>query len=91
MKKLLFVFLFALASMSTFANTIEVKPLENLTEESQIQKELSSANKDEKTVTCYIYVDGEVEAYEYSCFFCWGGAMNGCYAAGCQFYATCGS
>lgn len=90
MKKLLFVLLFTLTSMVTFANTIDVKPLENLTEESQIQKDENSTNKDEKTVFCYFYIDGEVEEYSYSCFFCWGGAMNGCYAEGCQYYGICG-
>lgn len=55
--------------------------------------EAISVNSNEgelKTVTCYIYVDGDFEEYTYSCFFCWGGSQNGCVAEGCAYYVTCG-
>lgn len=88
-KKLLFVLLFTLTSMVTFANTGEKKMTVPLKE--KVETKATVENEELKVVTCYIQVDGEFEAYEYSCFFCWGRAMNGCYAAGCQFYATCGN
>lgn len=83
--------LFTLTSMLTFANTGEKKMTVTLNEKAKVEVKAKVENEELKVVTCYIQVDGEFEAYEYSCFFCWGGAMNGCYAAGCQFYATCGN
>lgn len=80
-------------SVFTFANTppSEVNQKVNVeTLEKKAVEIVDSFKIDEtKTVQCVIFVDGEPEIYEYSCFFCWGGSMNGCMAEGCKFYLVC--
>ncbi|MDG2432697.1 hypothetical protein [Flavobacterium sp.] len=45
------------------------------------KKEASDKKKnEEKTVGCSIWDGNNWVRHEYSCFFCWGGATNGCIA-----------
>lgn len=84
MKKFVFSLL-AIASFS-FASATEIKTGEPIKEKpasaiTVAKNEAVKETEELKTVTCYVS-DGEGGwiQHQYSCFFCWGGAKNGCIA-----------
>ena len=88
MKKFVFSLL-AIASFS-FASATEIKTGEPIKEKvvteitvakNETVNETVNETEELKTVTCYVS-DGEGGwiQHQYSCFFCWGGAKNGCIA-----------
>jgi hypothetical protein len=101
MKKIVLT-LFLMFSVCTFANNTTngnpKKEKNGVSKNEAAKKELDSiavekrneqTTEEIKKVFCVIFVDNEPEIFEYSCFFCWGGAKNGCMAAGCKFYLVC--
>ncbi len=101
MKKIVLT-LFLIFSVCTFANNTTngnpKKEKSGVTKKELAKKELDSIAVEKKTeqgsevvkqVSCSIFVDGEWLAYEYSCFFCWGGSQNACKSSGCAYYGTC--
>lgn len=80
MKKVIFTII-ATAMISTigFANNNE--PVKEVKTEKSTSKENANNNEELKTVTCSATINGSTYTMEYSCFFCWGGAENGCKAA----------
>ncbi|CAM3800972.1 hypothetical protein FLGE108171_15430 [Flavobacterium gelidilacus] len=83
MKKLIFS-LVATAMISSFgfANSGEpIKEKKEVKTESKTSKENNQNVEEVKTATCSATIGGSTYTLEYSCFFCWGGADNGCKAA----------
>lgn len=82
MKKVIFSLIAtAMISSVSFANTNEPVKEKKEVETSQ-NVSLNKQNTEEvKTVTCSATINGSTYTMEYSCFFCWGGADNGCKAA----------
>lgn len=65
-----------------FANTNEpVNEKKEVKEKKSTSKESSSKENGEvKVVFCTATINGVLYYYEYTCFFCWGGAEQGCKA-----------
>ncbi|WP_428224145.1 hypothetical protein [Flavobacterium sp.] len=81
MKK--FVFSLIALGMFTVTSACNGKVEKPVKEAKQpVKKEVSKETKKEdvKTVTCAVWSGSTWIQHSYSCFFCWGGAMNGCIA-----------
>lgn len=84
MKKI--VFSLVAIAMVSFASATEIKTGEPVKEkvvtESTVEKhETAKETEGLKVVSCDATINGIYVSTTYSCFFCWGGADNGCKAA----------
>lgn len=65
--------------MLTLASAANEKTATKKVQKAKREASVKKKNED-KTVACHIWDGNNWVRHEYSCFFCWGGAKNGCIA-----------